>query len=150
MYLQSTHALHYVHTYIHTRIHMQPEHSYVPHTKEFSNYCMVMWSPKATYFNFLKFLNTRGSASAMTPSSPISLQWISSHSRLSESRTQVSIVSYYYSTPIYHRLRDFYNFVKKLGSVKIFAVHLIHKIWLTVTVQTSTWSIPSYYNPYSG
>ena len=69
---------------------------------------------------------------------------------ISESRTQESIVSYYYSTPIYHRLRDFCNFVKKLGSVKIFAVHLLHKIWLTVTVQTSTWSIPSYYIPYSG
>ena len=71
-----------IHTYIHTYIHMQPEHSYVPHAKEFSNYCTVMWSPKVTYFNVLKFLNTRGSASAMAPSSPISLQWISSHSRL--------------------------------------------------------------------
>ena len=47
-----------------------------------SNYCMVMWSPKVTYSNVLKFLNTRGSANAMDPSSPISLHWNSSHSRL--------------------------------------------------------------------
>ena len=61
---------------------------------------MVMWSPKVTYFNVLKFLNTRGSASAMAPSSPISLHWMSSHSRLyiytSRSKTKCIITVFHF------------------------------------------------------
>ena len=34
-------------------------HYHIIHTH--SNYCMVMWSPKGTYFNILKLLNTRRS-----------------------------------------------------------------------------------------
>ena len=43
----------------------------------------------------MKFLNTRGSASAMAPSSPKSLHRISSHSRLYISRSKTHIITVY-------------------------------------------------------
>ena len=65
----------------------KPAYAHLNHHYHYNMYIstviiMVMWSPKVTYFNVLKFLNTRGSASARAPSSPIFLHWTSSHSRL--------------------------------------------------------------------
>ena len=83
------------HAYTHLNHHYH-YHIYTP---------TVMWSPKGTYFNILKLLNTRRSVSAMAPSSPISLHWISSHSRLdiyirklNETQIHVCGVCYSYIT----------------------------------------------------
>ena len=42
----------------------------------------VMWNPEVTYFNVLKFFITLGSASAVTPSSPMPVHRYLSQSRL--------------------------------------------------------------------
>ena len=48
----------------------------------------VMWRPEVTYSNVLKFFITLGSASAVTPSSPIPVHLYLSQSRLVEWRSQ--------------------------------------------------------------
>ena len=50
----------------------------------------VMWNQEVTYSSVLKFFITLGSASAVTPSSPIPIHWYLSHSILVEWRISTS------------------------------------------------------------
>ena len=117
----------------------KPAYAHLNHHYHYNMYIstviiMVMWSPKVTYFNVLKFLNTRGSASARAPSSPISLHWTSSHSRLyiytSRSKTKCIITVFHFVqiSSVHQSINQFA--LTSILPMTCFVAVLLPELWL--------------------